>query len=556
MPGLAGFIGDFEQGASILIQMQKFLHHKDFYKDDECLYDGLVGCTRSHTNIIQKESQPYIYNDVFIWLDGEFYNQDELLDNFASSKTDPEVLLELYTAHDPLDFLKKIDGIFSAVIYDKKKQQVFLVTDRYGLRHLYWSNTNGVLSWSSEVKAFLACPWIIPTVNTDSVHDFFSIGYLLEDRTWFNEVELLPSGSVLRYDLRTQSTTQKRYWWWDEIKPLQGRIDERELAEELGRLFIESVKKRCRSGEKVGLTLSGGLDSRAILAAMPDTGHPIHAVTFGKTGCDDVRIASQVARMKGAVHHVETIDDQNWILPRIEGVWWTDGQFDLLHMHGIESLLSQSQRMNISLNGFLGDAILGGSYFNDARWSTIQKFENRGKKFIVFGPITISKIMNCRIPFFDNALMELTVSIPESLRQNSYIYNKMLLMSFNNYYKDIPWQNTGLPINSSPQKVKIHSFFNRVKGKLGRMTGLSSGTKSYSNYPDWIRTNPGKNIFTSFLNDKNALYAEFIDPKKVESDLQLHMNGANKSDNLCRYLTFELWLQQVYNKKFRHGLES
>ena len=84
---------------------------------------------------------------------------------------------------------------------------------------------------------------------------------------------------------------------------MTGKIDVDEVAEELGRLFIDAVNRRCNQ-KGIGVCLSGGLDSRAILAAMPNRQEPIHTITFGKRGCDDIRIASKVAKIKGASHHV------------------------------------------------------------------------------------------------------------------------------------------------------------------------------------------------------------------------------------------------------------
>jgi asparagine synthase (glutamine-hydrolysing) len=562
MPGLIGFISYKDDSKRILGDMQDMITHHDFYVKDACFVDNGVCCTRSHINVIQKESQPFQVDDIFIWLDGELYNQSELVEQSRLAKSDPEILHDLYSNHENFSFLKNIDGIYSAVIYDKKKQQVHFITDRYGLRHLYWSKKGRNIAWASEVKAFLCLPWLTLTIDQQSVNDFFSIGYLLENRTWFNEVQLLPSGTVLSYDLQSEAIEKKRYWWWDDIKPLQGKFNETEVAEELGRLFICAVEKQCLKGERVGLPLSGGLDSRAILAAMPEYSKPIHAITFGKKGSDDIYIAAMVAKVKGAEHHVFEIDQKNWLTPRVQGIWWTDGEMNLLHMHGMGTVFRSRDLMDINLSGFLGDALLGGSYLGDKLFNLQQKYNNRGRRFIVLGPKYFSNVVQTRLPFFDNSLMDLTMSIPEYYRTNSNIYNRTLLLTFPEFFASIPWQKTGYPISAHHQKVAFMSIVKRARNKFYRVFGKYiqykyNKNQSYTDYNLWIKAEPARSYFQEILFNKLAIYPSYIPINKVTSELQGHLNGdADYSDNLCRYLTFELWLQQAYNQQYKQWDQS
>jgi asparagine synthase (glutamine-hydrolysing) len=560
MPGLAGFVAPVNNPEIILRNMQDIITHHDFYVKDRRFVADEFGCTRSHINVIQKANQPFSADGVHIWLDGEFYNQSDLVKETKPASTDLGILYELYKNNADFSFLKSIDGIYSAVIYDQLKQKLHLIIDRYGLRHLYWSNTGGRLAWASEVKAFLCLPWITPSINLQSVDNFFSVGYLLENRTWFNEVELMPSGTVLSYDLKLHQVEEKRYWWWDEIKPIQGKIDENEVAEELGRLFINAVNRRCREGERVGVTLSGGLDSRAILAAMPEHGAPIHAVTFGKRGCEDIRIAAMAAKLKGAEHHVFEINENNWLAPRITGVWFTDGQFNLLHMHDVESTLFYRNMFDISLNGMAGDGIWGGSFLKKQS----QHFNNygdpygyRGRKFIILGPKLTSNVLGVRLPFFDNKLLESILAIPEKYRKKSNIYNRSLLKVFRDFFNTIPWQKTGFPISMNPQMVTALVTMKKIKGKVFRLIRKYcpynyQETTSYTDYNSWLKGEPATTYFYNMLSNKNSIYTDYISHTKVTSELEAHLEGkANYSDKLCRYLTFELWLQQVFNKQHR-----
>ncbi|MEB3827614.1 hypothetical protein [Phormidium sp. CCY1219] len=262
MPGVAGFTKNeyLSEAGQILKRMQELLTHQNFWKQEELFVDENVAGTRVHINVLQKDLQPHRKDGIYIWLEGEFYNQTEIrkkAENKPSS--DLEILRALYSESDNFSFLKKIEGIYAAVIYDSKGQKMHLISDRYGWRHLYWTIYKGCLVWSSELKVMLALPDFTPKIDRLALEEFLAIRYFIGDRTWFEGVELLPAATVLTWDIREKSISKQRYWWWDEIEPVTGKIDEREIAAELGRLFIDSVERRSAEAESVGLTLSGGL---------------------------------------------------------------------------------------------------------------------------------------------------------------------------------------------------------------------------------------------------------------------------------------------------------
>lgn len=560
MPGIVGFgyqnLSYTQEKSQILRKMQDLLTHRSFNVKDELFLDSHVYATRIHTNIIQKKPQPYHHENLYVWLDGEFFNQAELRDISTSEcNSDLSILAFLFQQNKGTDFsfLKEIDGIYSAVIYDSQKQKIYLISDRYGLCHLYWMIKDNNFVWASEVKAMLTWPTFTPTIDRQSIEDFFKRGHLLGNRTWFEEVKLLPAGTVLTWDIQRRTLHEYCYWSWNEITPMTGEIDEDEVAEELGRLFIDAVRRRCTQ-EDTGVCLSGGLDSRAILAAMPHRQKPIHTITFGKMGCDDIRIASRVAKAKGARHHIVLLNRKNWLLPRFEGIWLTDGQLNLRDMHIISIYQLARKYFTINLSGLLGDAILGGWYIRK-HWNVIEKITNTGRRFTCEGIRLGGSFIINRKPFFDNKLMEFIMSIPESLRKDSYMYNKMLLRKFPEFYESIPWQRTGLPISGRriPKRVE---WYRRIKNKCLRELGhvgliKYSSPYPYADYTDWIRNEPARTIFDRILNHSNALYPEYISREKVIQEWEKHLDGEDHSSNICLYMTLEIWLQQVFTHKYR-----
>ncbi|MHB8163121.1 MAG: asparagine synthase-related protein [Methanoregula sp.] len=585
MPGLIGFTRENNDwGKEVLFQMCKIITYKNNYTCDEIFSDKCIFGTRVHLNIIQKNQQPFSESGIYIWLDGEFYNQEDFSENISDDViSDVKILFTLFKKNSDFSFLKRIDGIFSAVIYDSNTDKIYLINDRFGLRYLYWTIFSDSLIWCSELKVLLEIPNYVPKINLRTLEEFFSIGYPLENNTWFEDVFLLPSGSVLCYDIKEKNHVIERYWWWDEIKPLVGKIDEDFVVEKLGDLFIKSVQRRCKKNESIGLTLSGGLDSRAILAAIPQDQHPLYSITFGQKNCIDVKYAKMAAEKKGENHVFFELNSNNWLISRIKGVWWTDGQLNLMHMHGIDTIDVMRKYFDININGFAGDLILGGSYlkkeyldnaldkklleklfgnfiFNIREYETLRKIDfffiqNRVRRFTHGGTKYLSTNIEQRKPFFDNELIEFTYSLPDKFRYNHYIYNKMLLKKFPVFFQTIPWQKTGYPITYSGTSLKILSYYKILSNfivcfmqKFGFKYGDS---REYTNYPEWIRQDPAKQFFISVLLDNNALYSKYISKESVITKLNEHFEGKNHAEDLCGYLTFEIWLQQVFNKKYR-----
>jgi len=315
----------------------------------------------------------------------------------------------------------------------------------------------------------------------------------------------------------------------------------------------------------------------------------LHAFTFGQEGCDDITIAKKAAAVKGAVHHALYIDPRNWLYPRIAGVWKTDGMLNVLHMHGIEYCNHYKSNADIILNGFAGDLVFGGSYLKQrhyldkiidseiakdvmhaklkidipTEWYLIDKIDpyfinNRVRRFTNTGLIYLSKLLETRQPFFSNKLIEMLYTLPDASRYKSRIYNKILLDHFPEYFMDIPYQKTGCPISYPKSLAEIITFKNRLVGKFKREVGEHGfkykDLRNYTDYAAWIRQEPAKSFFEKVLSEKNAIYPKYINLSKVRNRLQEHMqNKTNHPDELCLVLTFEIWLQQVFEGQYRKG---
>lgn len=591
MPGLVGFVctGERESECAARLQrMQSAMVHTDRCERDKLFLGKDICATRVHNKVIQSHCQPYYEDGLYIWLDGEFYNQDALAKCAEGAEhSDPALLAALIRKSDDFKLLREIDGIYSAVIYDACCGNLHLISDRFGLRHLNWSITNGRLAWASELKALLELPGIQAEPDADVVEEFLEIGWLLENHTWFSRAELLPAATVLTWNIDRQFLRKTRYWWWDDVAPLPHGVDENELAEEAGRLFADAVRRRCRRGERIALTLSGGLDSRAILAAMPDYLDPVLTVTTGRRQSDDVAIAAKAAKTRGASHHVAELNPENWFFPRVEAVWWTDGRKDIQHMGALSAYREVAGLCDIVLDGAAGGRLKGVDLaysddvveylkcemsvdlrFNDRLKARVLEYYGRlGSKYVlemdsvlrsysINGPkLATFHGMEFRLPFLDNRFQEFLYAAPKSARKDYRLCKKMLLGAYPKYFERIPWQATGLPISKKGLLAKAvllaRKAKNRVLWDLGGAATRRLYTYDFALYALWLREEPARSFVAHTLGNPAALYQAFIPAKTVRQAWERHLGGADCSKELFRYLTFEIWLQQVFEGKHR-----
>jgi len=594
MPGLVGFTGvDVTTSERVLAleQMRELLRHESFYTCDELFNDGDVCATRVSTGIVQTEPQPTTLSGIHVWLDGEFYNQAELGQaGMGARATDSALLGRMFEGGTPDDHLLRcINGVFSGVVYDSRRRRLHLVCDRHGLRPLYWTRTRHGVAWATESKAFLALPQCDLRVDPVSVQQFLAVGYLLGNRAWFEGVELVPPGTVLTWDIAQHVLAKRRYWWWDRIEPTTVGRAEDELADEVGLRFRQAVERRCRATEGLGVFLSGGLDSRAIVAAIPTPGEEIETLTFGQRGCTDARIARAVARVKGAKHSFWEITAENWLAPRLRGVWFTEGQYSILHMHGIEARERVRQLFRVNINGFAGDLILGASYLHEAScldrvipryvagvmgcdpelltdldsYRSLGKcdyyfLDNRVRRFTLMGTVNWMTVIHDRHPFLDNDLIELVYSLPDRQRFQNRLYSRMLLRTFPAYFRTIPWQKTGVPI-SYPHIVQrgIPALRRRLRALappalVGRFRMLAPD--GYTDYPSWLRAEPARSLSSTLLCDDDAAHLEFVPRGTAPRLLEEHWTGLNHAETIGRLLTLEIWLRQAVRGQLRSGV--
>lgn len=573
MPGIFGYKKS-EKTDQFLPGMRKSIINNNRYCIDDAFSDNDIAASRVHLGKIGLKTTPYSQSGLFLWVEGEAYNTLEVaLKNSISAITFPELLVSAYQENKLNSVLKEVDGYYCAALYDQKKRKIYLFSDRYGTRLLYYYHKDDNFAWASEVKGLLSLPFLDSTIDETSLPCFMDLGYLLGEHTWHKYIKLIQPASYIEYDLENSSFIQNYYWKWSEVGPLAISFDS--ASEQLGELMLAAVKKRFNPNEKIGIALSGGLDSRMLFAAVnhlfPE--YQGYAFTFGIPGCLDVEIAKQVTAKTKWKHQLFYFTNENWFRPRIEKIFDTDGMMNMLHMHGSEFLSQINENIDINLNGFAGDAICGPSFLTNAninsrisqtlaaqfygKYSELTGFSedfydihkmlpnlmsNRVRRFTVMGSVNALTMVEQRKPFLDNDLFNFILSIPDEYRLNNRIYSRALLKMFPDFFIDIPWQKTGRPISHKLNVLEdFWHFGKRVLRKLGL---YSFPNHSYTDYPNWLKEKDLASTLMAMLKRDTSLYQSFTDADFQHSLLTPHMEGkADNSEKILRAVTFEQYLK-------------
>jgi asparagine synthase (glutamine-hydrolysing) len=300
--------------------------------DDEGLYaEPGVGLGHRRLSIIDLNAghQPLCNEDGTVWIvfNGEIYNFHELRlfllskGHVFKTQTDTEVIVHLYEEVGPR-CLEELRGMFAFAIWDANTRTLFIARDRVGIKPLYYYLSNESLVFGSEIKAILADPSVSRQLSPEMIDRFFTFLYLPGEDTLLKGVQKLAPGCYAV--LRNGKFKIHQYWDISFSKPFETSSAKKAEAELLD-LLAEAVELHMIADVPVGVLLSGGVDSTAVLslaAERTDKEISTYTVGFSEPGITDERpYARLAAEAYGARHHELTISAADFatFLPRY--VW-------------------------------------------------------------------------------------------------------------------------------------------------------------------------------------------------------------------------------------------
>lgn len=219
-------------------------------------------------------NQPMKYGHVEVVHNGEIYNYPELQIELAQkgysfrTRTDTEVLAAAYCHWGP-DCVKHFNGIWAFAIYDGEQDHIFCSRDRFGVKPFYFTEAGNKFCFASEIKQFTAIAGWKAQMNEDRCGEWLRTGqYDRRAETLFDGVLQLKPGHNLIFDLRNNRYFQFRYYDLKEELEDLSHLSFEKATSGFRELFFDAVRLQMRSDVKIGLTLSGGLDSSSLVAAV------------------------------------------------------------------------------------------------------------------------------------------------------------------------------------------------------------------------------------------------------------------------------------------------
>lgn len=304
--------------------------------------------------------------DVTILLSGECFFDSAAHRDFRSQspngdKTGGAWLTHLFEEQGHQMF-EKLNGLFSGLVIDKKEGKAFLFNDRYGTERIYWHETEDAFFFASEAKALLRVLPSLREFDPEGVAQFLTFGCTLEWRTLFRGIQIMPGGS--RWSFRDRSCKKERYFQsdtWESLPSLSADSFQQQLDETLKRI----LPRYFETDSSLGIALTGGLDTRMILACEPENiDRPVSYTFTGQTGeTYDDRIAAEVARVCGLEHHLLRFGPDffsDFASHADRTVYVTDGCFGVTGAHEIYFNRQARQLAPVRLTGLFGSEILRG----------------------------------------------------------------------------------------------------------------------------------------------------------------------------------------------------
>jgi asparagine synthase (glutamine-hydrolysing) len=344
VPGIVGLVTNAprKRAERELQQMVAALRHEAFYATGILVEETLgvyVGWAVRRGSFAERMPLVNERGDISVVFSGEEFPDPTAVRQLkerghAVSADGPSYLVHLY--EEDSSFPAGLNGRFHGLVADRKRGRAMLFNDRYGMHRVYYHEAKEAFYFAGEAKAILAVRPELRRANAQGLGEFIACGCTLENRTLFEGIHVLPPAAawVSRRGLMERKETYFQPREWENQAPLDPQSYYRELRD----TFCQTLPRYFGGRERIGMSLTGGLDSRMIMAWRKPSAGSLPCYTFGDGGgkrqCRDVVVAQEVARSCEQAHDVIPVGGE--FLSRFpyyaeRTVYLTDGCLDLAH---------------------------------------------------------------------------------------------------------------------------------------------------------------------------------------------------------------------------------
>ncbi|MGK5089836.1 asparagine synthase (glutamine-hydrolyzing) [Bdellovibrionota bacterium FG-2] len=315
---------------------------------------------------------------------GEIFNAPELREEllregvkFQTDHSDTETILQMYATYGQ-SVVHRLNGMFAFVIYDRDRQILFGARDRFGIKPFYYTQCHGRFAFASELKSLLEIPWVEKRLSPQAVYDYFSFQSIPAPQSIFQGISKLPAATQFELKLMTMELNLQRYW-----RPqFSSRValPAEELPGLVLRNLTSAVKRWTLSDVPIACSLSGGIDSSAIVGILANAGFVgLSTFSLGFKGAsadlDETHLARLVAQKWGTRHHEIIIDPEDLLSDLDSMIVALDEPYG----GGLPSWFvfkAMAKKVKVALTGTGGDELFG----NYGKWLPYFYRRNRLKR--------------------------------------------------------------------------------------------------------------------------------------------------------------------------------
>ncbi len=293
------------------------------HKENRC---GFGHRRLSIIDISENASQPMQNEDgsIIVVFNGEIYNHAEIrkelseigMHHWISDHSDTEVIVHAYEQWG-ISCIKKFRGMFAIALWDDRKEELYLVRDRLGIKPLYYTVENGILTFASEIKAILKVRDKKATINEKTLYDYLSFLSTPCEETLFDNINKLRPATYMCMN-KNGYMHIRRYWdVWDHTHPELFHANDADISEALLSELRDAVRYRKTADVPVGVFLSGGVDSSTNAALiMEESREKVKAFCIGYKNNDanyenETTYARKMAKYCGAEYYEKLLTQED-----------------------------------------------------------------------------------------------------------------------------------------------------------------------------------------------------------------------------------------------------
>lgn len=510
----------------------------------------------------------------YLWMAGEVFAGPAAVEprSAAESRTHAfrRRLLAALVDAGPEALLPRLDGEFQIVLWDAEEGRLSLLNDRFGSLPWYRAENPDGFAFAGGVRGALCAPGVSPAADREALREAVTFGgFRLTDRTNVEAVRMLP-GACRAVAQGGRLCSLARTWRWPRDPEPSRPSRSADLLAEAHHLWSRAVGARLDGARSPGQTLSGGLDSRAILAEAAPRSPRWTAITYGIPGCDDALYAERAVRAAGgewlflplyAPFPGEGESGAGWLEERTRHVQATDGLIELGDLMHLESLPLQAERLDLNLSGYIGDAVAGPTFtdvsgdegvllqlpYYGARiglgWEealdrvrkAVRDLEGAAPRYALFDTkipqstnrwtAALRPHVTVRRPFTDAGLFDFFQALPLALRREGRFYERFLRTAYPALFARIPNQKTGLPVLAPAwrhQAERARRYAGRrLRGALERL-GLGAPSRRRAFTADAVhwREPAARETIRAAVLRPGSLACDIFGPGEVEAVLR------------------------------------